>query len=274
MFVPIVSFGTGLINLKHFVQKISVTQEEYGPTWIWDTKCESYQTPRSEESNVCSYPINASSPSALLIGDSHAAVLAEDFVKVSHELNLNAVVSTFEGCPYSTNSKLLESLGGNEFLKCLSHNFFITDWIKTTNPEFIVYSQRGILGYSRGEIQPSQKSKENFKVLQSQTMPLVESTKRFITIASVPELAPFSLFDRLKDSKVKFDKHTFTREKGSTKSAKMFELDTSKIICPKDLCVSRINGQRLYRDSNHLSKFGSELVAKRLYDLLQQELTK
>jgi hypothetical protein len=74
IFVPIVSFGTGLISLKQTVQNISVTEEDYGPTWIWDTNCESYQTPRSEKSNVCSYPINTSSPSALLIGDSHAAV--------------------------------------------------------------------------------------------------------------------------------------------------------------------------------------------------------
>jgi hypothetical protein len=107
-------------------------------------------------------------------------------------------------------------------------------------------------------------------------MPLVQTTKRFITISPVPELAPFSLFDRFQDSQIKFNKHSFTNVKGkaSTSLGKIVEINTRQIICPTDLCVSRIDGQRLYRDSNHLSKFGSELVAKQLYEILGQQLSR
>ena len=110
---------------------------------------------------------------------------------------------------------------------------------------------------------------------------LTSAGKRVVLILDVPELGfdvreclgrPLSITKRVKDicaiPRLEHELRTREYRQIMTAAAKDYPgvvlFDTEKLFCDDKWCWARIDGQLLYRDSDHLTREGSNLVAREL----------
>jgi hypothetical protein len=270
--LPISLFSALVLNIEGIYRHTGFPQGAAGATWVWDKECEFYLTSKSKPGEVCDYSNPESRVKVFLIGDSHAAVLSEDFVRMSKNLRFGAYVSTFEGCPFVLSLRDLRKMSTNPQEECLTHNRRILDWVKRERPKIIVYTHRGPLGYTGFGRQASVREFES--VVHRDFTELSKLAQEGVLISSVPEWKAFSLLDTLLRTSREVnplslpDLNLYKKVSNSNVSI----VNSFDIFCNPSECSSSLNGINLYRDPNHLSATGSQLVNSRLRILLENLL--
>lgn len=270
--LPISLFSALVLNIEGIYRYTGFPQGAAGATWVWDKECEFYLTSNSKPAEVCDYSNPQSKVKVLLVGDSHAAVLSEDFVRMSKDLRFGAYVSTFEGCPFVLSLRDLQKMSTNPQEECLTHNQKILDWVKRERPTIIVYTHRGPLGYTGFGRQASVREFET--VIHRNFTELSKLAQEVVLISSVPEWKSFSILDTLLRTSREVnplslpDLNLYRKEFNSNVSI----VNSFDIFCKPLKCSTSLNGNNLYRDPNHLSASGSQLVNLRLKILLENLL--
>ena len=275
---PILFVSLFLINITPFKSFTGLPQGEIGPTWIWDNQCENYQDPRSSKPIVCSYGDQKEAPKLLLIGDSHAAVISKKFVNLALQEKFNPSVSTFEGCPYFSRETYDKTPLLFKNSACRDHNRVIQEWVEQEKPFAIFYVFRGPIAYSPNDSRLSDKSFSGI-VLEEITK-LSEGIAKIAMFIPIPEWQPHSLIDSIaRRGKILDDRSKFDRELwlSSRVPEKITLLDPYPVICPGSICNLSEDGRFKYRDANHLSEYGANLVGTLIakeFKSIQTDLSK
>jgi peptidoglycan/LPS O-acetylase OafA/YrhL len=275
---PVFFVALFLISFTAFKSFAGLPQGDIGPTWIWDTKCENYQDPRSTKPLVCDYGDRKGVPKVLLIGDSHAAVISKEFVNLALQRGLYPSVSTFEGCPYFSKGSYDETPLLFKNSACRDHNRMIQEWVEREKPFAIFYSFRGSIAYSPND---SSLTDLNFnKIVLREISQLSRAVTKVSVFIPIPEWEPHSLLDsmagrdRVVDERSKQDRKFWSEV---ILPKRISFSDPYPSICPESICNLTENGKFKYRDANHLSDYGvtliSALISKQLQSV-QNELPK
>jgi peptidoglycan/LPS O-acetylase OafA/YrhL len=228
----------------------------------WDSKCEFFSPNLNLVHKPCRYGTSRSGKSILLIGDSHAATDARAVVKIAKRYDLVAYIFTYSRCGFVLNTVDLKSQYSYPGLTpdCIKYNHLVLDFVKKSNPTVIIWAHRS----SSIMVSPNNlKSRFEYnKILEKNLSILVGINQNLINIGSEPELDPvLSLSQILFNHKKRFsqvpleDDHFWEKANPSH-----YFLSSMNIFCPKNVCMNKIGKVWLFRDTDHLTDAGADML--------------
>jgi hypothetical protein len=221
-----------------------------------DPKCER----DSLSGPPCSYNIEGTRKSVLLIGDSHAGQYSQALIDVAHKVGWNATVWTHGGCLVQvTKSQSRDS----EI--CVDNNIKMLDWVKNNKPNAVVISNYiraddnlKSLVYALAQIRSL-----NSNILLLETNPIFPDKDVFF--ASRP-LAAQIFFDVVYSKEFPVEDMNYSDILISDKyAAKARNIGISTfspwpLFCNDSICKRFERGRWLYEDDDHLSVYGAAKV--------------
>ena len=236
-----------------------------------------------QEKDICTLGVQGEA-SFLLWGDSHALSLAHGFNLVATEQGRSGRFLARSVCP--------PVLGSREFkasrVSCAGFNAAVVRYLER-HPEIHQVILVGVWSnYLRGDAKlPDTDADQSFVAGYERTLEYLKSSGRQVTVIeqvplidyNVPQtLARVSWFER--DLKVRLSRqqHDNMVQPAKTFFASIAEryplvrVDLTPLLCNEQFCQVSHQGQPLYRDSNHLSKYGSTFVSPLLGTTLEASL--
>jgi peptidoglycan/LPS O-acetylase OafA/YrhL len=213
----------------------------------------------SDGGGPCEYPVSHQRGTALLLGDSHAGMLSQAFIDAAHENQLTAVVWTHSGCPV-----VVKSMRAEYKPSCIQANKTMISWLVHHTPDVVVLSE-----YVRDN--------SPLQALLDAAKSIAANSTRKIIIVNPPIFPDSSEFmvsrpmimKPYQPAKVVPLKIMNIRDIASSdrfaRSANLlgFEtVDVKSAFCNSNACTRFAKGNWLYRDDNHLSTEGANLVTK------------
>lgn len=211
--------------------------------------------------------------SGILWGDSHASHFAPFVDLFSKENNLKVKDTTMGSCPALIDaSKYLPNVSD----ACLNKNKQIIDYIAKERPK-IVFLASSWYGYVQ-----SQLAEGSFEKREEQLISGVKHTLLQLKELDVNKVYFFSTIARpdkdlshcyLKSLQYIESECNFLLDSDQVHFAKIIKasltdlsfvsvIDVNALYCPNGICNTRVKDIPLYRDGNHLNKYGSEELAK------------
>lgn len=216
-----------------------------------------------ELKSSCVLNTSPSSPRILLLGDSHAAQYSRVFNEVAARFNANPIYGAMSGCRVQYENGLEDAYPPS----CIQHNLAVLDWVKKNKPEVIVVSQ-----YI--------KSDASLNLLKSALMELRSNSVQLLLIANNPVFPDGRLYMRGRPLLSQLHLGPYnppewfstqimdTADLGASASLirwarqnSIQTMDVSDVFCLDGMCVRRLNGKWLYKDSDHLSIDGADLTS-------------
>lgn len=233
-----------------------------------------------------------------LIGDSHASQLASSMDALFRKAGVAGYLVARYTCGYAIGARLVGDHGGH----CEKHNERVQDWLlgnATINN--IVIAERGSYYYSKSRydngsgasesgqkywFEPKQSlSGEAFEVavLRSMMLPiqtLLDAGKQVVLVYPTPEFGwdvPRYFFRQVMrgqevidiafDAKI-YDQRTAPFRRAVAKSIgaqpNLTVVDPKTIFCDEQRCKAYQNGRLLYRDDDHLTRYGTDRLVERI----------
>jgi peptidoglycan/LPS O-acetylase OafA/YrhL len=238
---------------------------EYASTL--DKKCERDGT---DTLQPCNYnPGN--SRSLLLIGDSHAGAISQVVIDASRRLGYSTYIWTQGGCalldPYSSADVFKEFSSFPS--ACQRHNNRILDFVKRTNPDLIIATQRSERITSNGSIS------SDFQVSFEKYLRLLRTnSNQVLYIGPTPEF-PESLYTdyvlqsrkEMKSFKSRMNQSSFIENeiyKGISAEVGVNYFDPIPMYCNSVLCEYKDKRGEFFTDGSHLSVYGASKLLKPL----------
>lgn len=234
----------------------------------------------------CIYSTENSNGESLLIGDSHARMIGQEFVKVMKKNSIDTGIFSKSGCQFVL-PKYLDIIENEKFnqefrkrtrngLSCEQHNLKILNLAKENHFEYIFVSQRSTsmvegdfnldLNAYRTAILNSLEELSIFTkvVLILPTPEFPDSVYFFsgnLLLWQKPYIASRSFPQKEMIANSFADENWFVKK--LVYKPQIFFLRTSDLYCKSFLC-SRWNGAWLYSDFDHLSLKGSKFLGSRI----------
>ena len=216
---------------------------------------------------------------SLLWGDSHASHFAPFVDYYSKTNNLKTKDATMGNCPALLNASLyLRNVGSS----CLQKNKLIVEYIKHNQPEnlFIASSWYGY--FSGNSIRNDHKNPEQLLVLgvvetlNEMHRLGVKNVYFFTTVARPSMDMSHCYLKRLRYTEqdcnftMNPEQNQLASELNDSLSKLSFVtvIDVNSLICTEGVCATVLNDIPLYRDGNHLNRFGSQELARRYLEHL------
>jgi peptidoglycan/LPS O-acetylase OafA/YrhL len=226
---------------------------------------------------TCTWAVDRSKGNVLLVGDSQAYANADGVIKAGNSLGFNVVVSSESGCPFIG----LDTTGA-KIVDCLEWQRDIKGYIKEKKPEFVIISNRttGYLNPGTGwrvlidqngnPVNNRKDSLRLYRLYLLKTIDFISIKSKVVLIQNIPE--PFfndanslikKLLDRQYSKAVDIDQFKFDSEvigieqKILSSKHNSILVDPKKALCYLEKCFTREYGNELFRDSWHLSVYGS-----------------
>jgi hypothetical protein len=219
----------------------------------------------------CRFENTIESKSLFIIGDSTAAILAPPFIKNRFNSNLEIDVWTFPACPFVLN---LQSLPINHRYpnlspNCIKHNKGIEKYLKNFEPDYILFSDRGINSvYPDSEMARRKLNKIIFESLVS----VIPPKSKLIVIGPTPKwIENKTVFQTWLGGIATIDPRPFTDNYWwvkATNRSRISYINAIEIFCADFRCPYILGDRLLYSDSQHLSSYGALLVYNKLKDFL------
>lgn len=236
----------------------------------------------------CIWPAQKSKGEILVIGDSQAYAVADGVIIAGNRLNYDVVVSSVSGCPF-----IGLDTTGTKSVNCLNWQSEILKYIKETKPNFVFIANRtnGYLNPDSGwrvfvdlegrQVRERSLALESYKEALITTLTKITRSSNAVLIQNIPEpgfidsnTLVSKLFDREASRSASLNRFSTDTpvnllEQGISESiSRTFVLNSTLTLCPLDRCILRESGKNIYRDSWHLSTFGSQKLAGKISQIL------
>jgi hypothetical protein len=218
----------------------------------------------SEIGPPCSYLINRSVKSVLLIGDSHAGHISQAVIDAASSKGWNTFVWTHSACPVVFNQGSERIVSDN----CLNINNTMKKWVKRNKPTQIIISQyvkdNGLQNHLRDAV-------IDLKAMVSKVL-IIENTPVFPDGKDFMVSRPIIMEPYIPPKTYKLSEMELTDVASSNNFARwarsqgVVTINLNSIFCNLDICSRYKNGYWLFRDENHFSVEGARLVIPLLKD--------
>jgi len=181
----------------------------------------------------------------LLVGDSHAAMLAREVDKIAIKNGYGFSFWTRSGCGFA----LKKGAPQND---CAAHNLQVFRYIQHSRPTILIISNVD----SSHKPPQFQNSSDWLQGEFFTTAQVQRSVSRVVLIGPTPSYEPSSILIQGKLRKEPFsdEKYLISRFQGS----KIFYFSSLSNLCVSNNCIFKSNNQFLYEDYDHLTFFGAE----------------
>ena len=262
--LPLITFSLILITVANSYW--GANQNIARPKAAWETLVDCKILGVMER--PCIYSVPNALGTILLIGDSHAAHIAQAVITAANEKQWSAAIWSQEGC----NIRFRTSSKSQTSSQCFEQNERVLTWAKSNNPELILLSQYVYIDTPQSELR---EGLTRFHSLGSKVV-LVENNPifpdRFEYMVQRPLiLPPYS-------APKSFPIHSMnTRDlKASNKLASwarkhdITTLNFSPLFCSPIKCTRYSNSKWLYYDDDHFSVDGAKRTIPTLKELMRK----
>jgi hypothetical protein len=235
---------------------------------------------------------------AVLVGDSHAASLAQAFIGVSDTNGLTPQISVGKGCPFIRSDRVFYKYNFGDENKmtdtfCIDNYDLTLSWMLKNTPRIIVIAQyapfyvrspeltsdfelrvsceRLDAGGCVSEVGPENRIANFISELDKTFDRLGESDSRIVLVAPLPiQLRDPITSDsgQIGTPRSAIEPQRRATLNGYIELAARYEnvkiFDPIDSLCSIDFCPSVLNGVSLYSDNGHLSIAGAELTSESL----------
>jgi hypothetical protein len=230
----------------------TIKQPAYGGSL--DPKC----IRDSEMGPPCIYKSIGANKTVLLIGDSHAGHISQALVDASKFQNWNAVVWTHNGCQVQFNQKVKGKVSEN----CININIQMKGWVAQHKPDAIIVSQFIHFDSPQDNLRDAIQTLYSIvpNILLIQNNPIFPDEMDFMVERPLvmPRYIPPKTYStgemELKDLNASNKLAKWASEN------RISTIDLSSLFCSKNYCTRYSAAGWLYRDNNHFSVAGAELV--------------
>jgi len=257
-------------------------------SWAYNSGCQA--TEPIFPSETCLVKDGDSTNTVLLIGDSQAGAISDGVKAATEILGINFAVWYNDGCPVFPRPTL-EREDCDPYLKALP------GLISRISPSVIIVANKSTLyttgGAQRGGLTISKQNGQLPKTysesidmwiqgLQKQFNGSPFDQEHILLVQQVPTSKPISpTLANQSQLNLRFDINSDQDRnqliKDETNSLNRFRnitlLDPAKTICPKNLCLSKVDGNTVYSDEFHLSPFGALLLKEQLVTAIDKIIT-
>jgi hypothetical protein len=241
----------------------------------------------------CTFHAEGERRKVLLLGDSQAFSYGDGVIAASNQLGYSIVVTSQSGCPFLT----LVSTGGHP-VDCRLWQKQMLEWALQNNPVAVVIANRSA-GYTR--FQPIWRSIRDEtgstgwddqsatdiyeRGLDGVVNPLRQAGIAVLILQNIPEPTVVergqSIFSKLihrtnNDSIANYSQSILPRLFAMQAESRVANrwvgtelFDPLSALCPEEKCIRTHNGESVYLDSYHLSKFGSTLLVPGIAEAIQ-----
>ncbi len=235
----------------------------------------------------CLWPTPRNKGTILLVGDSQAYAAADGVIEAANSLHFNVVANAKSSCPF-----LELNRSGDDAIACLLWREEILRFIGISKPKIVVIANRtngylnplagwGTIVDSEGKnIVSKGKANLAYKVSLEKTVRLINDFGGdVIIIQNIPEprvdlersLLQLILKQQQQNSlpigEFFLDSSAIRIEKDlAALNSRIYLVKPSEVLCSKSSCLVKVGSNVLYRDSWHLSVYGS----LRLTSLIRQ----
>jgi peptidoglycan/LPS O-acetylase OafA/YrhL len=210
----------------------------------------------------CNFTKDGSRFSAVLVGDSNARSASDGVVKAVNALGGRLYISVESGCPF-----IDQSFGSDDYFEpdCRELNRGRFSAISLLKPDIVV-----IVG-SQTTYMPNWDKDSILLSLERSLKIMADSDISAVVQGQIPDcnftLTFISMItENLHRCAISLQDQTIRNEllvesrNLTTKSESHRFVDPTDLICPNEICMSYRDGEWVYSDGNHLSKFGSQLL--------------
>ena len=212
----------------------------------------------SELGPPCVYKTNGARNTVLLIGDSHAGHISQALIDSAKGKGWNAIVWVHDGCKIQLVANEKEKVSEN----CAMMNRRLLTWLDTAKPDLILVSQFINFDSDLEKFKVAIKSIQSkvTKVVIATNSPIFPDHEDFMKsrpLVMKPYVPPTSFPVSMMDTK-DLDKSKKFQEWASTQ--KIPTIDFTSIFCDTERCIRKDRGEWLFRDANHFSVYGANLL--------------
>ncbi len=230
----------------------------------------------------CTYGTFKNSLTLNLIGDSHAAALSSALVKVGEQLNFNVKIWSFKGCKYVDPEFLSESereMYLEQSGSCSRRDSAFRNYISTHPYDVVLGAWRsqdcrsneylGLCGIPFLDLQLNSFLKLNAagnRVVIFTPVPEFKDLE-FFAPRSILQSEYVASYSALKEHMVRqpFVDEMYMRENSNGLAL----VSTQEKLCGNELCLRNKDDKWLYRDTNHLSIDGANILIPEIIRALQ-----
>jgi len=264
LIVPLVAFVSMDIGSRKQYWGIdrSVLQPEYAG--FLDPKC----LRDSVVGPPCVYRNIGATKTVLLIGDSHAGQISQAVIDTAKSLNWNTVVWTHSGCPIQFQRSIVYQVSD----VCLEINSKMKTWVLESKPDLIIVSQFVKSDSSQLDLRHGLSTLRAIvpKLLLIENNPIFPDGSDFMVqrpliMSAYKPPKEFARPMMRTEDKMASDQ---LAKWASVNSINTMNFDS--LFCDVEVCKRYANGVWLYRDDDHFSIEGAELIIPQLRIFLKQ----
>jgi peptidoglycan/LPS O-acetylase OafA/YrhL len=250
--VPFVLFMVMAVGISHQYWGLDRNEKQPPYAGFLDANCER----DTLNGGPCIYDYPNASKTVILIGDSHAGMLSEAFVKSSIKNELRAIVWTHSGCRF----QLIPS--SNLYDYCLPINRKIYRYIAKLKPDAILISQSISVNY---DLRPLKEAIVKLKSYSGNVAivgdtPVFPDSDRFMRPMPIV-ISPYKAPQKFDFSSMDLGPFQISKKMETwSKTNNVGFLSINSIFCDRLSCNRWSSGGWLYRDSDHLSVLGANLT--------------
>jgi len=207
-------------------------------------------------------------PNVLLIGDSHAGQISQAVIDTAKSLNWNTVVWTHSGCPIQFQRSIVYQVSD----VCLEINSKMKTWVLESKPDLIIVSQFVKSDSSQLDLRHGLSTLRAIvpKLLLIENNPIFPDGSDFMVqrpliMSAYKPPKEFARPMMRTEDKMASDQ---LAKWASVNSINTMNFDS--LFCDVEVCKRYANGVWLYRDDDHFSIEGAELIIPQLRIFLKQ----
>lgn len=254
----------------------------------WEANCTNLPWPEED----CVFPVDDASGTALLLGDSHAAAMADVVTTTAARLQLDTVVSTMFGCPAFPRGVLDGGLDGGD--SCLRYQNHVLDLIDRYEPRIVVVQHRSglyvdparghpLLDRSGQPVTSTEEGLTEWGAAAGEFFAAIDVP--VLLLASGPEF-PETMTDHVAAGRTDHPDNRMARAQVETRRAPVLEreigaaaadgdvlvADPVPTLCGDHQCSAVADGRFRYHDGHHLRAYTTADFAGVLHDSFVQLL--
>jgi peptidoglycan/LPS O-acetylase OafA/YrhL len=210
----------------------------------------------------CIYPKQNSNFTAILVGDSHAGHISQAFIEAAHNAQFNAIVWALSACKVNFSSKLNEFNSKN----CIDRNSSLKKWITNNRPTVVIVSQYLTTNNDLSEIKDALLQLKNLvpNLLIIENTPVFPATDGFMQSRPLimPPAKPRKIV--LKSEMNSKDDLVSNQISLWAQGGGIQTMNVNSAFCNLKECSRYFNGEWLYRDPNHFTLAGAQLLVPKI----------
>jgi hypothetical protein len=236
--------------------------------WGLDPNCNRMDSPEP-----CLYKVPNSQQTVLLVGDSHAGHISQAVVDAANNANWNAAVWTTSGChmqfQISKKDQFTEQCLERQILE---RNREILKWIESSRPTAIIVSQFVYFDSSQIDLRNGLSILRSVipNILLIENNPIFPDGKDFMVKRPIV-MSPYNPPKEISKSMMQIEHKNASNQLAKwAQNNEISVMNFDSIFCDTKICKRYSDRGWLYRDVDHLSVAGAELIIPKLSTYLNR----